>query len=565
MERQVDDKDAQETLFPVDEDDAPRSKPARPHYNFKKYVQDQQLLIPLSVKELVKEDSLVSFIDLLINHLEEKGALDRIYRSYRPDGWGAPAYHPKMMLKIIFYAISHGILSSRQLARILEYNSELWYLSGMQKPDHRTISDFRNRHNDALQDIFLDILELCQEAGLVKVGRVAIDGTKNKANASMSSSYTRETLVHKIKELLEKAQLLDDDEDLLYGERRGDELPDDLSSEKAQQKVIEAAHRKLSEARGKKQEQSEERKKDLKRKREEDGGVQEQIYDGADTDESEETSSPEENEGSDPSHHDLDRLERHLDAYHQAGRKERDEREKQEDKQEQRELEEAEDGKKKKGRKLKDPRAIRFPELKGNTTDPDSRIMMDGHGHYVQGYNCQIMVDIHSQVIVTYGLTQEGNDVYQLIPMLEACRSNLGRMPGQCLADAGYWKNDHVPQFIDGCEMFVNTTKGWKLLQQLRENGAPRGRIPGGLSNRELMERKLLTKRGHGIYSDRYVVEALYGQLDTIGLTAFLRRGVPKVTTDWSLICSSNNLRKLYTSRRWHVSDSSLVIEGVGG
>lgn len=567
MGRKEADKEAllQETLIPVEETPQPRTP--TPRYNFKKYNQDQQFLIPLSLKDLIKDGSLVLFIDLLINFLHDNGSLDSFYRSYRPDRWGAPAYHPKMMLKIIFYGICHGILSSRKLARSLETNLELRYLAGMNTPNHRTISDFRNRHNDALRDLFVDILEVCQEAGLVKIGRVALDGMKNGANASMSKSFTRQTLARKVKELLEEAKLIDDEEDQIHGEKRGDELPDDLSSEEAQQKVIEEAMRRLSEARQKEQEQKEEHRNAEEKNPGEDG-LQETLYDideAGNDDPASESSQPEETEVSGPSRHDLDRLKRTIDAFNQAGRKEREEREKQEEKLELREKEEAESGKKKRGRKLKDPRAIRYPELKGNTTDPDSRIMMDGHGNYLQGYNCQAMVDTLSQVIVACGVTQDANDFHQLIPMLETCYLNLGMTPEQCLADAGYFTNEHVRQVIDGCEMFVNTTKGWKLQQELREKGAPRGRIPDGLSERELMERKLLTKYGHKIYSYRYVVEAVFGQMYTKGQKGFLRRGIPKVITDWSLICSSNNLMKLFTSGRWSVSDSSLTIEGVGG
>ena len=572
---QNNDEEAQKTLMPIDTTTPPQRAPS-PRYNFRKYDQNQQFLLPVSLKEWIDTGSLVHFLDVLINHLDNEGALDPIYQDYRVDGWGAPAYHPRMMVKVIFYGICNGPLSTRKLARAIETNMELRYLSGNQLPDFRTICDFRNRHNEALCNLFTDILELCEEAGLVKVGRVSLDGTKMKANASMSKSYLRETIARKIMELMTEAKLLDDEEDQIFGsQRRGDELPEDLSDEGAQRKVIELAMKRLTEARKKQQEQRErekvqkEKQKKVKKRasdQQEPIDVDEDVGNGPAGDASSPQSVEEGSEsGSGPSRHDLDRLERMVDAYDQASQKEREAREEQEEKHRKREQEEAETGKKKRGRKLKDPEEIEFPNAKGNITDPDSRIMVDGHGNHLQGYNCQAVVDTFSQIIVAFGVTQEENDFHQLIPMLEACHLNMGRMPGQCVADAGYWTDEHGDLFIDGCEMFINTMKSWKLREKLKEKGPPKGRIPGGLSKRDLMERKLLTRKGQKVYKTRYMSEAVYGQMDTRGQNRFLRRGIPKVTTDWSLICSSTNLMKLYTSRRWSISDSSLVLESVGG
>jgi len=274
-----------------------------------------------------------------------------------------------------------------------------------------------------------------------------------------------------------------------------------------------------------------------------------------------EPSSPSSGKEQRPNRHDLNKLERLLDAYDQAGRKERKDRAEQQEMIDAREREEAETGKKRRGRKLRMPEEIKHPNKRGNTTDPDSRIMQNRFGGHLQAFNCQAMADTISQVVVAKAVLQEENDFHQVIPMMENCYSNTGRLPGQALEDAGYWTDKDGILFYGDCEMFMNMTKNWKVYQKLLEEGPPKGRIPKGLSKRQLMERKMLTKRARKIMKDRFNIESIFGQRTTRGQDYFLRRGLEKVSTDWSMILSSGNMMKLYNSGNWSISHGVLNIE----
>jgi len=221
----------------------------------------------------------------------------------------------------------------------------------------------------------------------------------------------------------------------------------------------------------------------------------------------------------------------------------------------QRQAEETTSGKKKRGRKPKVTGPAPIEEAKANTTDPDSRIMKARQG-YVQGYNAQTVVS-HDQIIVATGVTQEANDVQQLKPMLDTLERNLEaagieERPGTALADAGYWSEANITacNCPEGPELLIATTKDWKQRKALREKGCPRGRIPKDLSLRERMERKLLTKKGQRMYRLRgLTVEPVLGQVkEGQGCRRFMRRGLPAVQSEWSLIGTTHNLLKLWRS-----------------
>jgi transposase len=144
------------------------------------------------------------------------------YGSYRVDGWGRAAFEPSMMVSLLFYAYARGERSSRGIER--RYVEDVAYrvIAAQQKPDHATIARFRARHEDALAGLFGSVLGLCKQAGLVKVGVIAIDGTKVHANASHHSNLDYEQLA---REILKEAGELDGAEDELYGDARGDECP----------------------------------------------------------------------------------------------------------------------------------------------------------------------------------------------------------------------------------------------------------------------------------------------------------------------------------------------------
>ncbi len=223
------------------------------NYNFRSYNPEQPYLLPPSLDDWLPQDHLARFISETVDQMD----LSALITAYRANGQGSAAYHPAMMVKILLYAYCMGIPSSRKIAKALVDDVAFRWLAAGNFPDFRTISEFRKRHLRALQDLFPQILLLCKASGLVKAGIIALDGTKVKANASLSRNKTYEQLSkqekrlkEKLEALLEQAEKTDQEEDRLYGSKRGDELPEDLSTaEKRLAKIKEA--KKYLEARKK--------------------------------------------------------------------------------------------------------------------------------------------------------------------------------------------------------------------------------------------------------------------------------------------------------------------------
>lgn len=197
---------------------------------FRPYDQDTLLLMPPSVRDWVPADSLAAFINDLVNELDLAPFL-----AVHDEPRGMPPYHPALMLKVLLYGYASGVTSSRKLEARLAADVGFMYLAGQAHPDHKTISSFRRRHLAAFGALFLGVLVLCGEAGLVKLGRVALDGTKLKANASKhkAMSYGRMTereaaLAAQVKAILDEAEAVDAAEDAEFGDARGDELPPEL-------------------------------------------------------------------------------------------------------------------------------------------------------------------------------------------------------------------------------------------------------------------------------------------------------------------------------------------------
>ena len=159
---------------------------------FKEYRQDQIFLLPPSLDEFVPQDHEVRIINEVVDAL----ALSPLFSWY--EGGGAPAYHPAMMLKVMVYAYSLGIYSSRRIAQELKTDTAFMFLSGLQAPDFRTICLFRAQHAAVLPDLFVEVVRLCASLGMVGLGHIAFDGTKLKANASVRQSRDRDGLEKEI-------------------------------------------------------------------------------------------------------------------------------------------------------------------------------------------------------------------------------------------------------------------------------------------------------------------------------------------------------------------------------
>jgi transposase len=211
-------------------------------YNFREYDQDQLLLMPPSIQEWVREDSLPRFLSEVVNEMDARGRLAGFYAPYRVDGWGAAAFHPVMMLKVLLYAYTNGVTSSRRIDALLEVDIAFRYLAANNQPDFRTISNFRTTHLEAILGLFVDVLELCRDAGMVKLGRVALDGHRVAGDASLSENRTRERLEQQVQELLEESARIDAQEDQQHGpEARGDELPSGLKNPRKRAEHLQRA------------------------------------------------------------------------------------------------------------------------------------------------------------------------------------------------------------------------------------------------------------------------------------------------------------------------------------
>jgi transposase len=231
---------------------------------FRPYEPEQTFLMPVSMKEWLPADHLAYFISDVVDQLD----LSEIMDCYNYEERGYPPYHPRMIVKVLLYAYCIGVPSSRKIAGKLEEDIAFRVLAANNTPDFRTISDFRKEHLQALAGLFLQVLKLCQKAGLVKLGHVALDGTKIKANASKhkAMSYKRmqeeeARLEAEITALLKGAEVTDEEEDRRYGKnRRGDELPKELAFRESRLKKIREARETLeAEAR---QEAAKNEKKD---------------------------------------------------------------------------------------------------------------------------------------------------------------------------------------------------------------------------------------------------------------------------------------------------------------
>ena len=226
---------------------------------FRPYDPDQAFLMPASMRDWLPSSHLAYFLSDVVDQFD----LSSIMKRYAGEERGFPPYHPRMMVKVLLYAYCVGVPSSRRIAKRLEEDIAFRVLAANNTPDFRTISDFRQDHLQALAGLFVQVLILCQKAGLVKLGHVSLDGTKVKANASKhkAMSYGRmkkeeERLQAEVRDLLKRAQQVDEEEDSQYGrDERGDELPRELAFRESRLKKIREAKEALeAEARQKAEE-----------------------------------------------------------------------------------------------------------------------------------------------------------------------------------------------------------------------------------------------------------------------------------------------------------------------
>ncbi|HUV70099.1 MAG TPA: IS1182 family transposase [Terracidiphilus sp.] len=447
---------------------------------------NQSLLFPPSLHDWLPDNHLARFLADVVNALD----LDAIYLSYNEkDGRGMSAYAPAMMVRVLLYGYATGIYSSRKIQAKSYDDVAFRFLSADEHPDHSTLAEFRKRHLHALAGLFTQALQLCVKAGLVKLGHVAIDGTKIKANASkhkaMSYGRMSETelrLKQEVEALLKQAEQTDAAEDAKYGkDKRGDELPDELSRRESRLKKIQQAKAELEQEAAEKAEQ--------------------------------------------------ERAEAEAKL---AARKEKEEK----------------TGKKPRGREPQIPgTGPAQPDAKAqrNFTDSESRIMPDGanKGSFLQGYNAQAAVDSTAQVIVAAEITQQANDSRQLLPMLKQVEANMGRKPDVVSADAGYWSEANATdETVAGIDLHIATGRMKHDQTMTTASGPP----PESATPKQAMQHKLRTETGRAVYKRRKaIVEPVFGQIkEQRGFRRFSLRGLEKARAEWKLVCATANLLKLF-------------------
>jgi transposase len=428
--------------------------------SYRPYYPDEELLLPPSLRDWLLENHLAYFVSDVVDNLD-LSAMDAVYGAEKR---GQPPYDPLMMTKVLVYGYCIGVFSSRRIERRLVEDIAFRVLAAGNQPNFRTISDFRKIHLETLAGLFEQVLKIALEAGAMKVGRVALDGTKVKANGSKHKAMSYDRMLEKekdlkaeVQQLLEQAEAADAEEDARHGkDSRGDELPAELARRETRLKRIREAKRALAaRARAKA-----------------------------------------EAEGNDPK---------------KAQPKEKDQY---------------------------------------NFTDPESRIMKGADG-FVQAYNAQAAVEPDFQLIVGQAVTQATNDKEQLMPMVEVIEQQSGQRPEEILADSGYCSEKNL-EALESAGQPEQQIIGYIATERVKHGEyrepCPRGPLPQGATRVDRMRRKLKTKVGKAVYAARKaIVEPVFGQIKQArGFRQFLLRGINKVRGEWSLVCLTHNILKLY-------------------
>jgi transposase len=452
---------------------------------YRSYNPEQQFLMPPSMRDWLPERHLSYFISDTFDEMD----LSEIERVYEKDLRGQPPYHPVMMTKVLFYAYCTGVFSSRKIAGKLEEDVAYRVLAADNKPDFRTISDFRKLHLSALANLFKEVLMFCRQAGMARLGHVALDGTKQKANASKhkAMSYGRmkeesARLETEIAELLASAQRTDDEEDRQYGaDVRGDELPDELA-------VREGRLARIKQAMA-----------ELEAEANEPAGCE------CEKPVSSDVVGPGSNEPESVSSSKL----------------------------------------KKRGRPSKKPVGVPDDKAQKNFTDPESKIMLAGDKSFIQGYNAQAAVDSDYQVVVATMVSNQAADSQHVEPMTEKIEENNGRLPDEMSLDAGYYSEANVEYLKSKqIDMYIPPCR----LKHREYRDAKPEPVTEASTVREQMKSKVLTDEGRAKYGLRKVtVEPVFGQIKRcMGFRQFSMRRRDACESEWSLVCAAHNLRKLF-------------------
>lgn len=451
-------------------------------HHFRSYHPEQPHLLPPAPQDWLSEDHLAYAVRDVVQQLD----LTAFRSGYSADGRGAPPYDPELLVALLLYAWCNHVYSSRKIARLCRDDLGGRFLAAGHTPDHRCINEFRLRHGEALQALFLQSVQLCQEAGMVSLVHVAVDGTKIAANASkhQAMSYGRmeadeARLTAEIQKMLQRAAAEDAREDAAFGK----EQPGSLFTEEITRRQSRLA--KLREAKA--------------------------------------------------------ALEAQAKAAAEAKKAEREAKERERAAAGKRKLG---------GKKPRDPETAKPKErAQRNFVDPESRIMKGGDGAFLQGYNGQAAVDRDHQVITACDLTDQAADAPHLQPLIAQSVAHTGRLPDTCSADPGYFSAANV-EALEGTGIEVLIPPDRQRHGTPAEPAPPLSPEElARLSVADRMRQQTSTAAGRAGYAERKkTVEPTFGQIKGCpghpGFRQFLRRGLEKCRQEWHWVCAAHNCLK---------------------
>jgi transposase len=489
-------------------------------YSYKAPQRDQPFLLPPSIGDWLGEDHLVWFVLDVVSLVDRSGFDAR----HPNDGVGRRAYDPEMMLALLVYAYCTGLRSSRRIEAAVRSDLAFKAICCDLVPDHIAIARFRADHEVAITKLFVDVLALCAQAGLASLGIVAIDGTKIAADAALDVNRGESAIRCEVERIMAEARTSDDAE---TGQPTlGGDLPEVLAHRSSRLGRLRAA---LGEIQAQKE----------TRQRHDDEQEARWQHDAA------VGRRPRGTTPKDPARA-LVKAKADLEATRTRDDNARSTLDKLQSKEDLRQAERSV----KEAQRAADS-APPAAELQANTTDCESRIMKTASG-WVQGYNAQAGVNEH-QVIVAAVMTNEANDVAQLLPVISEVESNAKQAGidggiGKALADAGYWSEANAT--AEGPDRMIATTKDWKQRRAARDMGTTTGEPPVGASPIEAMEHRLRTEEGASTYAKRsYTVEPIFGQIkENRSMRRLMRRGITAAQSEWSLMCATSNILKMFTA-----------------
>ena len=500
---------------------------------YRTYEPNQLTMLPEDIREWLPKDHLAFGLSEIVDSLD----LQAFHAPYEGGGRRNTPYHPAMMVKVLIYGYATGVRSSRQIARKLHEDVAFRVLGAKNFPAHRTICGFRQRHLSDFQRLFEDVVRLAVERGLIKYDRLAVDGSKVRANASKRKAMShgrmqvdRERLRAEIEALLRQVEDVDAAEDAkgkgrkaaaakkakAKAKRRDDEGRECLFQAEKVNATEDSKGKGRKAAAAKKAKAEAKRRDDEGRK----GPRQAEKVNASEDSKAKERG--------DALRKEVRRRQDRLKAI-DDGLERLEER--------QRKADEAD------GRKPDDNRKRPFgePEAKAqvNFTDPESRIMKTSNDGFQQCYNAQVAVDGENQLIAATSVGQSSNDQGQLMPMVDEAERIGGGKAGEVLADTGYCNEADLARMEErGVDAHVAVG---------REKGKARAVNAETLPATARMAAKLRTEAGREAYARRkWLVEAPFGWLkEALGFRRFSVRGIAKVSGEWALACLSLNLRRM--------------------